>query len=290
MGIQITRLELETSPDSGRENRPVAGSYFEPLTDAFMSVHPIDSQRLEKLLKRDPEFLVLRDYDSSAAIAEDRIKEFGQRYWGPKECLEEVVAVFEQHISRVPRLSREGFVGDCLTDLVDWSEVNHTVTLSQAYYLPSRKYLRDDMHPVKIMFEAVDYVYPHVTMVVQHNTKDIVNDDLILRHELAYILHVMRTRLHEGLFAKKQPQPVLMVSFVAPQNGRILEAYIEDQCRVKVACSRLYSFEHNSTAPFPLFYRWFLGRPIGIEPSKPRPRPHQIGSDMLCSGPTVGYR
>lgn len=64
------------------------------------------------------------------------------------------------------------------------------------------------MHPVKIMFEAVDYVYPHVTMVVQHNTKDIVNDDLILRHELAYILHVMRTRLHEGLFAKKQPQPV----------------------------------------------------------------------------------
>jgi hypothetical protein len=42
---------------------------------------------------------------------------------------------------------------------------------------------------------------------------------------------------------------------------------------VVVACSRLYSFEKNDTAPFELFYRWFLGQPIGVEPSEPRPQP-----------------
>lgn len=45
-------------------------------------------------------------------------------------------------------------------------------------------------------------------MVVQHNTDDIVQDGLILRHELAYILNVMRIRLGEGQFRKTQPHPV----------------------------------------------------------------------------------
>lgn len=57
---------------------------------------------------------------------------------------------------------------------------------------------------------------------------------------------------------------VLMLSFVAPQHGRILEAYIKDQNKIEVACSRLYSFEQNATAPFELFYRWILGQPIGL--------------------------
>lgn len=43
-------------------------------------------------------------------------------------------------------------------------------------------------------------------MAVQHNIKETINDNLILRHELAYILQVMRTRLNENLF-DKQPQP-----------------------------------------------------------------------------------
>ncbi|KAJ9269735.1 hypothetical protein DTO212C5_4111 [Paecilomyces variotii] len=83
MGIQVTRLELETGPSSGsssnprEENVPVTGSYFEPLTDEFMSDHPIDSDRFQKLLKEIPDFLVLRDYDPEAAAAEERREGFG---------------------------------------------------------------------------------------------------------------------------------------------------------------------------------------------------------------------
>lgn len=58
---------------------------------------------------------------------------------------------------------------------------------------------------------------------------------------------------------------------VAPQHGRIMEAYIKDQTKIEIACRRLYCFEQNETAPFELFYRWFMGKPIGVEPSEPRP-------------------
>ncbi|KAJ9242791.1 hypothetical protein DTO166G5_546 [Paecilomyces variotii] len=297
MGIQVTRLELETtrlahetepitdsSSDSSPASRevliPTAASYFEPLTDKFMLDYPVDSDRVQKISKEDPDFLVLRDYDPEAAIAEERTPGFRQKYWRPSECLLEVISVLKDHIFRVPRKSDRGYIGQSLIDIVDWINVNHEVALSQAFYLPSRN-LQDSIHPVRLLFEVKDYIYPHVTMAVQHNIKETINDNLILRHELAYILQVMRTRLNENLFDKKQPQPVLILSFVAPQHGRILEAYIEDQYRVKVASSRLYSFEKNSAAPFELFYRWFLGRPIGVGRSQPRPRPDfcSLGSE-----------
>ncbi|KAJ9268621.1 hypothetical protein DTO212C5_5228 [Paecilomyces variotii] len=263
LGIKVTRLELETSPDPGEGSRLVAGSYFEPLTDDFMLNHPIDEVRLRQDLKEEPRFLVMRDYNPEAAAEEAKDKAFGQKHWGPKQCLSKAVSVLERHIFYVPRVSSQGPVGDSLIDLTGWSSVNDESTLSQAFYLPSRN-LRDSAHPVRILLEAEDYLYPHVSIVVQHNTDDIVQDGLILRHELAYILNVMRIRLDEGQFRQTQPHPVLMLSFVAPQHGRILEAYIRDQNKIEVACSRLYSFEQNATAPFELFYRWVLGQPIGL--------------------------
>ncbi|GAD92444.1 hypothetical protein NFIA_068000 [Paecilomyces variotii No. 5] len=223
MGIQVTRLELETtrlthesepiadsssysSPAPGEVYIPVAGSYFQPLNDEFMLDHPVDSDRLQKLLEYDPVFLVLRNYDPEAAVAEEMREGFGRKYWRPSDCLLEVISVFKDHIFRVLRKSDRGYIGQSLMDIVDWVHVNHEVALSQAFYLPSRN-LRDSMHPVRLLCEVKDYVYPHVTVVVQHNTKEALNDDLILRYELAYILQVMRTRLNEGPFDKKQPQP-----------------------------------------------------------------------------------
>ncbi|KAL1884573.1 hypothetical protein Plec18167_002163 [Paecilomyces lecythidis] len=129
MGIQVTRLELETGSSSGstyspREvNIPAAGSYFEPLTDEFMLDHPVDSDRLQKLSEKIPGFLVLRDYDPEAAAAEERREEFGQKYWRPSDCLLEVISVFRQHIFSVPRRSDRGYIGESLVDIVDWIDV-----------------------------------------------------------------------------------------------------------------------------------------------------------------------
>jgi len=49
-------------------------------------------------------------------------------------------------------------------------------------------------------------------MVVQHNIKNALNNNLILRHVLAFILYAMRIRLDEGLFDKKQSQPVSLAT------------------------------------------------------------------------------
>ncbi|RLM01960.1 hypothetical protein CFD26_108779 [Aspergillus turcosus] len=87
-----------------------------------------------------------------------------------------------------------------------------------------------------------------------------------MRHELLYIRKVMEIRYAEGIFDRDQPQPALLVSFMAPQHGRILQAYIEDGQRLIIECSRKYSFERNETAPFELFYRWLLATPVGVQP------------------------
>ncbi|RHZ73062.1 hypothetical protein CDV55_100773 [Aspergillus turcosus] len=87
-----------------------------------------------------------------------------------------------------------------------------------------------------------------------------------MRHELLYILKVMEIRYAEGIFDRDQPQPLLLVSFMVPQHGRILQAYIEDGQRLIIECSRKYSFERNETAPFELFYRWLLATPVGVQP------------------------
>jgi len=128
MGIRVTRLELNTgsssgsNSDPGEENVPVTGSYFEPLTDEFMSDHPIDSDRFQKLLKEIPDFLILRDYDPEAAAAEERREGFGQRYWRPSDCLLEVISISKQHIFSVPRRGDQGYIGERLTDFVDWCD------------------------------------------------------------------------------------------------------------------------------------------------------------------------
>lgn len=63
-----------------------------------------------------------------------------------------------------------------------------------------------------------------------------------------------------------------MLSFMAPQYGRILQAHLRnDTKKLIVSYSKMYSFETNDVAPLELFYRWLLGDPVGMAPSMMQP-------------------
>jgi hypothetical protein len=55
--------------------------------------------------------------------------------------------------------------------------------------------------------------------------------------------------------------PVILLSYVGPQHGRIIYSYM-NRHRLVICQSKLYSFEREETAPLNLFTRMLLSRPL----------------------------
>ncbi|PKX91948.1 uncharacterized protein P174DRAFT_462450 [Aspergillus novofumigatus IBT 16806] len=128
----------------------------------------------------------------------------------------------------------------------EWSYVNmdESPTLSEIY-LGYRPLGRRSTHPLSALFEVDDQRLPHVTMVVEHYSEEEAGDG-ILTHELAYILLAMQVRYSQPEFREYKTIPVLLLSFMTPQHGRIMEAYLEGG-KLTLGVSR-----------------WLLGDPVGL--------------------------
>ncbi|KAG2024877.1 hypothetical protein GB937_003577 [Aspergillus fischeri] len=109
----------------------------------------------------------------------------------------------------------------------EWSYVNmdESPTLSEIY-LGYKPLGRRSEHPLSGLFEVDDQRLPHVTMVVEHYSEEEAGDG-IRTHELAYILLAMQVRYSQPEFREYKTIPVLLLSFMTPQHGRIMEAYLE---------------------------------------------------------------
>ncbi|PKY00582.1 hypothetical protein P168DRAFT_285258 [Aspergillus campestris IBT 28561] len=133
--------------------------------------------------------------------------------------------------------------------------------------------------------ESSPGVYPHVVAPLVQNFN--ARDNTMLYSELSTIVATMRNRANqpkvdpnnveaqEALFTESEEKihelkrefpmeqrfPVLLLSFVGPQHGRLFYACM-DRRRLVIRQSRLYSFEDNATAPLDLFARMFLSRPL----------------------------
>jgi hypothetical protein len=109
-------------------------------------------------------------------------------------------------------------------------------------------------------------------------------EDRILLGELYTIICVMRNRVNQRKADSKEERealwnfpadieyggyefeaethfPVILLSYVGPQHGRIIYAYMDRQ-RLVICQSKLYSFEKQETAPLNLFTRMLLSRPL----------------------------
>ncbi|PYI09398.1 hypothetical protein BO78DRAFT_415675 [Aspergillus sclerotiicarbonarius CBS 121057] len=127
-------------------------------------------------------------------------------------------------------------------------------------------------------------MYPHVTLGIaqSHNGQE----SSMLFGELAPLISAMRNRAIQpqvtddedeqealfiensesimqmpGEFKDEQRFPVLLLSLLGPQHGRMFYACMDDN-ELVIRQSRLYSFERMETAPFDLFVRVAMCRPL----------------------------
>lgn len=68
-------------------------------------------------------------------------------------------------------------------------------------------------------------------------------------------------RLRPCAFEKEERFPVLMVSLLGPQHGRLFYACMNGE-KLVIRQSKLYSFERKDTAPWDFFSRFILSRPL----------------------------
>ncbi|PYI11707.1 hypothetical protein BO78DRAFT_382375 [Aspergillus sclerotiicarbonarius CBS 121057] len=128
-------------------------------------------------------------------------------------------------------------------------------------------------------------IYPH--LIIQGiQTKD-GQSGAILYSELAILLNALRNRAsqlkiededeqermsnlsreerekqgYDFVFPEERIFPVLLLSYVGPQHGRIFYACLEG-LQVKIYQSRLYRFEKQNDAPVELFTKFLMSSPI----------------------------
>ncbi|RHZ55927.1 uncharacterized protein CDV56_104563 [Aspergillus thermomutatus] len=180
----------------------------------------------------------------------------------PQARVQQIEMILNHHIWHAVRLDMPKGEG-VLIRAREWSYVNidDSPTLSEIY-LGYKPLGRRSTHPLSALFEVDDQRLPHVTMVVEHYSEEEAGEG-IRTHDLAYILLAMQVRYSQPEFSEYKKIPVLLLSFMTPQHGRIMEAYLEGR-KLILGVSRMYSFKMNSEAPFELFESWLLGDPVGL--------------------------
>ncbi|KAL4894618.1 hypothetical protein BDV59DRAFT_200952 [Aspergillus ambiguus] len=226
LGLHVKNLNLEAAQSD----------FFKPLTDDFLARHPLSGKN----------------------ISSDRPK------WMPVNRLGRIVTNLGRHIAW---LKRDNIVyGGTLIDTTSWYNVNDNslIPLADVYDLKGLG-LERGRHSLDAVFHCTDQGFPHVIMVARWNKESYAGERDLMRHELLYMLRAMEVRHDEEVFKRGEPQPVLLISFLAPQHARVLQAYIKDGTRLVIGRSRKYAFE-KGTGSFELFVRWLLATPVGVEP------------------------
>ncbi|EED21286.1 conserved hypothetical protein [Talaromyces stipitatus ATCC 10500] len=124
--------------------------------------------------------------------------------------------------------------------------------------------------------------YPLLTLQAWHTLNG--KEDMILLGELYTLICAMRNRVNQRRaddpderkalwdfpadveycgfqFESEIHFPVVFLSYVGPQHGRIFYAYM-DRYRLVICQSKLYSFEKKESAPVDFFTRMLLSRPL----------------------------
>ncbi|KAJ5509959.1 hypothetical protein N7453_002062 [Penicillium expansum] len=83
-------------------------------------------------------------------------------------------------------------------------------------------------------------------------------------HELGAIINMMLTRVNHRPFHNCDIHPILVLSFLGPQKGRIIQAVYDGES-LALQHSQLWTFEETQTAPVEMFIRYYLSQPVGLE-------------------------
>ncbi|OJJ69851.1 hypothetical protein ASPBRDRAFT_56633 [Aspergillus brasiliensis CBS 101740] len=250
--IVLLPLDLEAKHhDTG--NSSTTPLLFDPLPDEAMFTYPIDPGPYNKVDTNGGSCFSIHDYNS---IKNDPCKSY------PPFRLRELAIKLERWIHLAPRTHRYSAQDCTMTHIGLWFP---SYLLDQFYGRISSIYdkLEDYLYTVTRIYEYMDPGLPYITMITQHWCQEVCPEDTLMRFELLGMLHTMRTRLENNEEDSEGMVPVLMIAFMIPSHGRILQAHMHNG-KLVVAHSRIYSFETMREAPMDLFTRWLLSRPLGL--------------------------
>ncbi|RHZ51110.1 hypothetical protein CDV55_103324 [Aspergillus turcosus] len=258
IGVKVVPIELEHPSTSAQHPH-----YFQAIAKDWFAQHPIEPGYRQLVEQRTPHLLLLDEYDAEVASKTGPEATIDERLAAePQARVQQIEMILNHHIWHALRVDMPKGQS-VLIRAREWSYVNmdDSPTLSEIY-LGYKPLGRRSEHPLSALFEVDDQRLPHVTMVVEHYSEEEAGEG-IRTHELAYILLAMQVRYSQPEFSEYKTIPVLLLSFMTPRHGRIMEAYLEDR-KLTLGVSRLYSFKTNIEAPFELFESWLLGDPVGL--------------------------
>ncbi|KOS41039.1 hypothetical protein ACN38_g8112 [Penicillium nordicum] len=89
-------------------------------------------------------------------------------------------------------------------------------------------------------------------------------DQSLTLHEVRAIVNVMLIRTSHRPFRGYSIHPLLVLSYMGEQHGRIIQASFDGENLI-LQYSPLWSFEDDDTAPVELFIRYYISQLVGLE-------------------------
>ncbi|KAL4780255.1 hypothetical protein BJX76DRAFT_361032 [Aspergillus varians] len=135
----------------------------------------------------------------------------------------------------------------------------HDFTRPRIYEFEPRDLYKDltfkgnDHWEPKGFFESPSGGYPHIIAAIIHNTDG--KNQSLTRGEVKASVRALHFRYRDRAFSKFDILPILIVSYIGPKHGRILQAHHNGEEMV-LQYSPLMSFEKEETAAVSLFVRY----------------------------------
>ncbi|QKX64284.1 uncharacterized protein TRUGW13939_11457 [Talaromyces rugulosus] len=246
---------------------------FAPCPQHFLDEHPIEPEKCDDPKFGNP-FYKFPDYEA------------GGTWMEPEESSLRVARYLEKWAyNGFPRKGTD--VVDCLPTKRGITPVRfpHGLLLGEGLLRSGEKGWKTNIYEYDIGFWGEQH--PHIILCSQQS--EVGHENCIMHGELAQLITAMRNRAHEPemmesgengdfedeedenealfpegsplVFQYEQRFPVVMVSLVGPQHGRIYYACM-DGFDVVIRQSPLFSFEKRETAPWDFFARILLSYPL----------------------------
>ncbi|RAK95645.1 uncharacterized protein BO80DRAFT_486738 [Aspergillus ibericus CBS 121593] len=251
--ITILPLDLEASHHE-TTNSTTTPLFFNPLSTDLLDTHPINHSRYAWMDTVSPGFYSIRDYSTLKPDAHEL---------HPLNRTAELSRKFEKYMDVVPRVTLPTGDERSLAHLANWDLSWSTDTIYAGTFIHFT-HPQTYLYSISRIYRYQDRRYPHLTMISRHWCMEDCPEDHLMRYELVAILQSMNARVTKNGFDPDDTVPALLVSFMKPSHGRILQAHMHEDMLV-VAKSPVYSFESMWVAPFELFSRWMLGTPVGLD-------------------------
>ncbi|KAE8154166.1 hypothetical protein BDV25DRAFT_148037 [Aspergillus avenaceus] len=116
---------------------------------------------------------------------------------------------------------------------------------------------------VRDIYEDRSYGCPHAVMIlVQNITATSATDHYFTSCEIKAIIRVLRIRSHMEGYLKHNNLPLLVLSIMGPNHGRMLQASFNGG-RIVIQRSQLFDFVAGSRRVMQLFVRYAVSQPVG---------------------------